>query len=126
MSKYNDEFKLKVVQEYLSGSLGYTLLAKKYDIPSETAIKNWVKAYQSFGVEGIMRKVSNNVYSVQFKMDVLHFKKETGASYRDTAIKFKMNNPALIANWQRTFLKEGVEGLKPKQKGRPSMSKKER
>ena len=56
MSKYNDEFKLKVVQEYLSGSLGYTLLAKKYDIPSETAIKNWVKAYQSFDIKGFMRK----------------------------------------------------------------------
>lgn len=124
MAKYSDEFKLKIVKEYLDGSMGYKLLARKHDIPDESTIQNWVKAYRAFGGEGIMRKSSKKVYSVQFKLDVLHFKKQTGASYRDTAIEFKMNNPSLIANWQRIFLKEGVEGLNPKQKGRPSMSKK--
>ncbi len=124
MAKYSDEFKFKIVQEYLDGLLGYKLLARKYKIPDPTPIRNWVKAYKAFGAEGIISNHLKKVYSVQFKLDVLHFKKQTGASYRDTAIKFKMNNPALIANWQRTFLTEGVEGLKPKQKGRPSMSKK--
>ena len=124
MAKYSEEFKLKIVKEYLDGFLGYKLLARKYNMPSPTPIQNWVNAYQKYGVEGITRKSSKKVYSVQFKLDVLHFKKQTGASYQDTAIEFKMNNPSLIANWQRIFLEEGVEGLKPKQKGRPSMSKK--
>lgn len=124
MAKYNDEFKLKIVKEYLAGSLGYTLLAKKYRIQSESSIKNWVKAYKEFGEEGLHRKFSKKVYSVQFKLDVLHFMKRTGASYRDTAIEFKMNNPSLIANWKKIFLKKGVEGLKPKPKGRPPMTKK--
>ena len=34
-----------------------------------------------------------------------------------------MNNPTLIANWNSKFLKEGIEGLKEKVKGRPPMSK---
>lgn len=34
MAKYSDEFKLKVVKEYLEGTLGYKLLARKYCIPS--------------------------------------------------------------------------------------------
>ncbi len=34
MAKYSEEFKLKIVQEYLEGTLGYRLLAKKYGIPS--------------------------------------------------------------------------------------------
>ena len=114
MAKYSDEFKLKIVQEYLSGSLGTKLLARKYGMPSNSSIRNWINSYKEFGNEGIVRGYSNKVYTVQFKLDVLHFKKQTGASYRDTAIEFKMNNPSLIASWQRIFLEEGVEGLKPK------------
>lgn len=124
MAKYSDEFKYKIVREYLDGSLGYELLARKYGMTNTDLIHNWVRAYKEFGAEGIMRKRSRKVYTVQFKLDVLDFKKRTGASYLDTAIKFKMNNPSLIANWQRIFLNDGVEGLKPKPKGCPSMSKK--
>ncbi|MGF9977345.1 hypothetical protein [Viridibacillus arvi] len=36
MAKYSQGFKLKIVQEYLKGNLGYVLLAQKYGIPSPT------------------------------------------------------------------------------------------
>lgn len=124
MAKYSDKFKLQMVNEYLKGPLGFQLLAKKYSIPSKSVIERWVAAYKAYGKDGLQRKSENEVYSVQFKVDVLHFMKQTGASYQDTAIQFKMNNPSLIANWNRKFLKEGIEGLQEKAKGRPSMSKK--
>ena len=124
MAKYSEGFKLKVVREYLKGKLGYELLSKKFEMPSSTPIKQWVRAYKEFGKEGLLRKTRKEVYSVQFKLDVIHFMKQTGASYQDTAIEFNLNNPALIANWNSQFLKEGIEGLKEKLKGRPSMSKK--
>ncbi|MCA0174074.1 helix-turn-helix domain-containing protein [Bacillus sp. RAR_GA_16] len=123
MAKYSDDFKLKVVMEYLQGSLGYTLLAKKYGMPDKSPIMGWVRAYQAFGKEGLRRKRSRQVFPVQFKLNVLHFMKQTGASHRETAIAFKMNNPSLIANWSRTLQKEGIGGLHEKAKGRPSMSK---
>ncbi|WP_279402062.1 transposase [Piscibacillus salipiscarius] len=31
MAKYSNDFKLKIVKEYLEGPLGYGLLAKKYE-----------------------------------------------------------------------------------------------
>lgn len=124
MSKYSDEFKLQIVKEYLKGPLGFQLLAKKYAIPSESPIVRWVAAYKAFGKDGLQRKRKKEVYPVQFKVDVLHFMKQTGASYQDTAIQFKMNNPSLIVNWNSIFQKQGVEGLLEKVKGRPSMSKK--
>ena len=123
MAKYSEEFKLKMVKEYLEGSLGYTLLAKKHSIPSSTPIKSWVQAYKAFGIEGLRKKDTKQVYSVQFKLDVLHFIKQTGASYQDTAIEFNLNNPSLIANWYRKLSREGIEGLKEKVKGQPLMSK---
>lgn len=51
--RYNEEFKLKVVKEYLEGSFGYKLFAKKVNIPIESNIKNWVKVYQVFGLEDL-------------------------------------------------------------------------
>jgi transposase len=123
MSKYSENFKLEVVMEYLQGSLGYTLLAKKYGMPDKSPIIGWVRAYQAFGKEGLRRKRSKQVFPVQFKLNVLNFMKQTGASYRETAIAFKMNNPSLIANWSSTLRKEGIGGLQEKAKGRSSMSK---
>ena|SRR5699024_1400174 len=82
MSKYSYEFKLKVVQEYLAGPKGYKLLAKKYQIPNESSIKN----YNEFGAEGITVRPTPNVYTVQFKLNVLQFMQRTGASYRETAL----------------------------------------
>ncbi|SFK18514.1 Helix-turn-helix domain-containing protein, partial [Halobacillus dabanensis] len=81
---------MKVVREYLQGHQGYVLLAKKYSIPSDTQILRWVHAYQAFGEEGLKRKHSKKVYPVQFKMDVLNFRKQTGASLQETAIAFQL------------------------------------
>lgn len=126
MVKYSEKFKLKIVIEYLGGTLGYISLAKKYGIPAASQVRRWVRAYKEFGEDGLRRKHSKQVYPVKFKLDVLNFMKQTGASYQDTAIVFKLNNPSLIARWYRIFLKEGIEGLQEKTKGRPSMSKKDK
>lgn len=122
MVKYSEEFKLNLVNEYLAGPLGYSLLAQKYGMSSYGQIERWVQAFRAFGKEGLRRKKKNRVYSVQFKLDVLHFMKQTGASYQDTAIEFKMHNPTLIAKWKRAFLANGAGGLRTK--GRPAMAKK--
>lgn len=122
MVKYSEEFKLNLVNEYLAGPLGYSLLAQKYGMSSYGQIARWVRAFQTFGKEGLRRKQKNRVYSVQFKLDVLHFMKQTGASYQDTAIEFKMHDPTLIAEWKRAFLAKGAGGLRTK--GRPPMAKK--
>ncbi|MEX5942314.1 transposase [Mammaliicoccus sciuri] len=82
MTKYSDEFKLKVVKEYLEGSLGYRSLAKKYNISDKSVIKRWVTAFQSFGIEGIKNKQKNTIYFVTFKLDILHYMKRTGDSFK--------------------------------------------
>ncbi|WP_342441658.1 transposase [Lysinibacillus sp. FSL K6-0057] len=126
MAKYSDDFKLIVVKEYLEGTLGYKLLAIKYGIPAESQLKKWVRANKEFGEDGLCRKRTKQVYSVQFKLDVLNFMKQTGASYLDTAMEFNMNNPSLIAGWNSIFLKVGIESLKEKAKGQPPISKKQK
>lgn len=48
MAKYSNGFKLIIVTEYLEGSLGYKLLARKYVMPSVSPIKGWVNACKAF------------------------------------------------------------------------------
>ncbi|WP_404458823.1 helix-turn-helix domain-containing protein [Oceanobacillus kapialis] len=124
MAKYSEEFKIKLVTEYLYGNLGYRSLAKKYNMASETSIIEWVKVYKSQGMDGLKRRQTKEMYPVQFKLDTVQFVLETGASFLETAVQFNLNNPSLIRRWMKDFKKQGIEGLEPKPKGRPSMSKK--
>jgi transposase len=56
MAKYGRKFKLMLVREYQEGKLGYNPLAEKYGMKSSAQLKRWVKIYEKFGVEGLMRK----------------------------------------------------------------------
>ncbi|XMB66720.1 transposase [Mycoplasmatota bacterium zrk1] len=50
--KYTPDFKVKVVNEYLSGEGGAHSLARKHNIPKESTIWNWIKKYHKEGFEG--------------------------------------------------------------------------
>ncbi|WP_018934176.1 transposase, partial [Gracilibacillus lacisalsi] len=78
MAKYSEEFKIKLVTEYLYGKLGYRSLAKKYNMASETSIIEWVKVYKSQGMDGLKRRQTKEMYPVQFKLDAVQFVLETG------------------------------------------------
>ena len=56
MAKYSDDLKLKVVREYQEGYLGYRPLAKKHGIKSNSQLERWIKLYEKFGAEGLIRK----------------------------------------------------------------------
>lgn len=123
MAKYSEEFKIKVVTEYLYGDLGYKALSKKYNIASALSLKNWVRSYKTQGMDGLKRRKSKMTYSVQFKLDAIQFILETGASYPETAVQFQMNNPSMIQRWLKDYREQGIEGLKPALKEKSSMSK---
>jgi transposase len=124
MAKYSFEFKLTVVKSYLDGAGGYKFLAKKYGIPGKSGsqLKIWVANYRQFGEDGLIRSKKDNHYSVQFKIDTIELYLTTEISYQQLALKLKINNPSLIANWVRAFHAEGIEGLS-KPKGRPAKMK---
>jgi len=123
MAKYSDEFKLMVVREYLTGPLGFKLLVRKYEMTSPSQIRNWVNLYKKHGAVGLSRKKHNEVYSVQFKLDVLSFMKRTGAFQTETALHFGLTNPSMISSWKKKFLEGGVDAL-DNPKGRLAMSDK--
>lgn len=120
MSKnYSDDLKLIVVEEYMDGKRGYRSLAKKYNISDKKLVRTWVQNYELNGKEGLKRKKGKTHYSLDFKLNVLHFRQSTGASYSETAKTFNLTNPSMIANWHRVYTEGGTEAL-TKPIGRPS------
>ena len=121
--KYSVDFKFKVVQEYLQGGLSTKLLARKYDVSSKSLVTKWTNLYKQFGEAGLRHQTTKQHYPLNFKLDVLRFKQETGASYKETANLFNIKEPSIIANWKRTYLTEGAKGLNKPQGRPPKMPK---
>ena len=120
MSKYSTEFKTKVVKEYLESNTSYKTLSNKYCIPSESIIRKWVNAYKSQGYEGIKVKRNNTQHTLEFKKNVVKLYLTGEMSYQSLANVLKITNPAIITRWVNDFRKQGIEGLKPKKRARPS------
>lgn len=122
--KYSLEFKMKVVAEYLSGTIGLNQLAKKYHFKTNTQIRKWINAYKTLGVEGLTGSRKNKVYSVDFKLKAITMYEASEKSYQNLANDLGLNNPSLLVRWRQEYHKEGLQGLSRRQE-RPPVSKKE-
>ena len=118
MAKYSVEFKLKIVQEYLKGDIGYRALAHKYAIPGKKRIELWVAKYRVMGEKGLQRSRKNETYSFQFKLHAVELYLSTEMSYQELALQLKLKSDGILVNWVRRYRAVGIEGLKPQRKGR--------
>ena len=118
MSKYNYEFKKKIVLEYLSGQGSAVALARKYKVPAKSRIQEWVKSYQTFGEEGLHRSRQKKKYSFEYKLHVVELYLSNEVSYQELALKEGINNPSMLAKWVSDFRAVGPDALRPKKKGR--------
>ncbi len=121
MSKYTVDDKLKAVERYLTSKESYQTIAESMGTVKSSVI-TWVKLFEAQGIEGFNKDYTS--YSSQFKLDVLNFMNETGASLRETASTFNISSPGTIYKWDQLLKTEGLGALEPKKKGRPSMKKK--
>ena len=118
MAKYSFEFKLKVVNEYLSGEGGVTFLKAKYHVSSRSQIEKWINSYKEFGAEGLRRSRQNTVYDSNFKINAVNLYLTSEQSYREVANQLGLNNPSLIARWVSDYRQMGELAFL-KSRGRP-------
>ena len=121
MSKYSKEVKEKAI--YLSEK-GWNAfrIAKELGIP-ESTVNGWLLKFKIN--HSINRKMVKQVFSADFKRKVIETRWKNKLSFKEVAEHFNLDNPSLIAAWQKRYLDEGISGLQPKPKGRPSMKPKE-
>jgi len=124
MAKYSIELKEKIVLAYQNGEGGYNYLAQKYGVAHKNIIQRWIKAYNEFGLDGLVRSRKNQTYSFDFKLNVVELYLNTEVSYQELALSVGMNNPPLITKWVNDFRIAGPDALKPKKRGRRSKMEK--
>ena len=118
--KYDFEFKLKIVEEYLSGGGGINYLTAKYSLTSSYMLRTWITAYKTHGSEGLFRKREKKKYDLQFKLHAVQWYLTTEISYKELAIQLDIPNPSLLCRWVSNFRKYGIDGISDKPKGRPT------
>ena len=119
MSKYSNEFKLKVVNAYLLGEGGAGTIANKYNV-ARTCVQQWVAQYE---LTGSFTKPTRH-FSGEFKLKVLNYQQEHHLSDLQTALIFGITNQGPICAWRKKYITGGTEALFQKQGRRSKMPKK--
>jgi transposase len=118
MAKYDEQFKLAVVRNYLTDeSVGYRALAKRHGLSSHAMLERWVMAYRLHGSAGLSKKSSK--YSAEFKLSVLRHMWDNQLSMIQTAARFDIRHHAMVGIWERAYRDGGLEALIPHRRGRP-------
>jgi transposase len=116
MAKYNEQFKLCVVQQYLSGTAGYKRVAQLHNIPYST-VRKWVKLHRAHGVAGLAKKFSH--YSAEFRLSVLQRLWDSELSYGQVAAVFNIRSAGCISQWERCYHSGGLDALASRKRGKP-------
>ena len=119
MSKYSEEFKISVVNAYLSNEGGTKTVAKKYHV-ARTCVRQWVAQYKNTGK---ITKPTRH-FSGEFKLKVLNYQQEHHLSDSRTAVLFGITNIGTICVWRKKYITGGTEALFQKQGRYSKMPKK--
>ena len=122
MSKYSEEFKLKVVKYYLNNNYGWEYVAKQFDIPAWTTVRKWVRKYEEHGEKGLIKNQTTS-YSWKFKQDVVEYIHTNHLSATMTATKFNLANENTVLKWERIYYEEGPQALYQERRGRKTNMK---
>jgi transposase len=109
--KYTEQFKHKVVQDYLSGHDGCRAVAQRHGMANRSLVERWVAAYQLHGDAGLSKKRSR--YSADFKLSVLWHMWENQLSITQTAAHFDIRRHSTVGDWERAYQDGGVNALAP-------------
>lgn len=90
MAKLNAKQRIQTVIRYLNGIESMQDIAESVGV-TRMILSGWIRLYEAQGPEGFLQSYTN--YSAAFKMEVLTYMNETGASSIDAAAIFNISSP---------------------------------
>lgn len=114
MTKYDSDTKLATVQVYLKGDISYKRTAQKMGV-STTVLKKWVANFREHGITAFKAQYTN--YSAEFRLDVLQYIEETGASIEEAASVFNIPSSAPYGAGSMLLKRTGLTLSNPNQRG---------
>jgi transposase len=118
MAKYSEQYKLQIVEQYLAGGIGTKALADNNGI-GRSVVERWVRLYRLHGLDGLKKKFTH--YSAEFKLSVLRHMWDNELSCNQAAAVFNIRHPAAVGTWECKHREGGIEALRPRPRGRPTM-----
>ena len=94
--------KINVVETYIRGEMGYGGIAARYGVPKST-LRHWIRRYKTFGVDGLLRKECNKIYSHEIKKHAVEEYLSGKGSLLDICIKYKIHSDTLLRNWIKAY-----------------------
>ena len=116
MRRYKEQFKLAVVEQYLTGLAGFKALGHQHGVSSSN-VRKWVAFYRLHGVIALQKKFTH--YSAAFKLSVLQHMWTHRLSHCQTAAIFDIRSLAMVGQWERLYHSGGIDALTPRPRGRP-------
>lgn len=97
--------------------LGYTAASNRLDLPLEPVRKLHAR-WRLYGRGALVHKPTKTHYSHETKLEVAQ-RHVAGEPASELAASFQLSSPTIVKNWARILRREGQEGLRPKDRGRP-------
>jgi transposase len=114
MTKFTRTERLAAAQAVEAGD-SPSNVARRFGMSRQTV--QWsVKLYREQGEAGFQAKKAS--YTVAQKLVVLGTMHSQGMSCEEAAVKFGITGSRTIWAWERRYMENGIDGLKPKKKGR--------
>lgn len=123
MTKYNFLFKQQVIEFYLQHGKNRSLTRRHFQL-AETTLERWINQFNHGRINGLAVLGEKRNYSPEFKLNVIQAVKNGQFSAEAACLHFGIANSGVVSQWLQAFEKQGINGLMPKPKGRPTMKPK--
>ncbi|HGP7578835.1 TPA: transposase, partial [Neisseria gonorrhoeae] len=90
---------------------------------SDSLVRKWVARYRLHGESGIKRRKHTTKYSVEYKLEAIRPVTGQGMSQKAAADQLNLPECSVLPQWLRLYRLNGINGLKPKPKGRKPVKK---
>ena len=100
--KIETEEKLKAVEAYEGGEMGFGEVIAAYKISAST-FQSWIRNYKALGREGLMPKDKQKAYPQELKIAAVQEYLGGGGSQADICRKYKIYSRRQLRNWIKQY-----------------------
>lgn len=104
--KIPNEEKIRLVEEYLSGNIGYTEAKEIAGIDGKTW-RRWKSRYRTEGPEGFIPYERNRMYSAELKEQAVNDYLSGCGSMKDICEKYRIRAEVQLHNWIKVYNRHG-------------------
>lgn len=115
---YSKELKILAVEEYISGGGSTRYICTKYNISSKRTLQNWIKQYNSDmklsdydPKPEVYMAAAKRKATIDERKEAVEYCLSHDKDYKGAAEKYEVSY-SQVYNWTRSYLSNGIEGLK--------------